>query len=374
MRNYTVARVWGIPVYINISLIIFVPVLAWVIGSGGQIELYADMIGGMVGEPIRVPESGAARWTVGVVAALGLFVSVLIHELGHSWAALRYGVETESITLWLLGGIASLKSIPKEWDKEFWIAVAGPTTSFLVAGVCYLILVAVPTTLSVPVFVLGWLAIMNLVLAVFNLLPAFPMDGGRILRALLARNRPHVVATQTAARIGVYFGIGFAVLGVLAFNPLLLLLAFFIYGAAKTESTVSLLESQLEGLTAGDIMGVEHTALDSETSLSEFADRMLLDRKTSYAVSEDGRTIGVVSLDDVRGVTRDEMGTRTVGDVVGDTVRVPVGRDAFGVLMEMNQAGVNTAIVEEDGETVGVVTRSELGSVLDIRKTVRVAQ
>jgi CBS domain containing-hemolysin-like protein len=101
---------------------------------------------------------------------------------------------------------------------------------------------------------------------------------------------------------------------------------------------------------------------------------MLLDRKTSYSVSENDRTIGIVSLDDVRGVTRDEMGTRTVGDVVGDTVRVPVGRDAFGVLMEMNQAGVNTAIVEEDGETVGVVTRSELGSVLDIRKTVRVAQ
>lgn len=374
MRNYTVARIWGIPVRINISLIVFIPILAWVIGSGGQIEFYADTISGLVGETVRLPESGAERWTVGVAAALGLFVSVLAHELGHSWAALRYEIETESITLWLLGGIASLNSIPKDWNKEFWIAIAGPVTSILVAGVCYVAVVAVPTSLVVPVLVLGWLTIMNLVLAIFNLLPAFPMDGGRILRALLARNRSHVAATQTAARIGVYFGIGFAVLGVLAFSPLLILLAFFIYGAAKTESSVSLLESQLEGLTAGDIMGADHVALDAGTKLSEFADRMLLDRKTAYSVTQDGRTVGVVSLDDIRGVTRQDMDTRTVGDVKGEAVRVTVDQDAFDVVMEMNRVGANSAIVEEDEEYIGVVTRTDLGSVLDIRKTVRVAQ
>ena len=374
MKNYTVARVWGIPVQINISLIIFVPILAWIIGSGGQIEIYADMISGLVGESIRTPETSAGRWTVGVLAALGLFVSVLVHELGHSWAALRYGVETESITLWLLGGIASLSSVPKEWNKEFWIAIAGPTTSIGVAAVCYVAAVSVPTNLTVPVFVLGWLAIMNLVLAIFNLLPAFPMDGGRILRALLARNRPHVAATQTAARIGVYFGVFFAVVGVLSFSPLLVLLAFFIYGAAKTESSVSLLESQLEGMTAMDLMGRESAVLDAETTVSEFADRMLLDRRTSYAVTEDGRTVGVVSLDDVRGITRDEMDTETIGNLLGETVRVPFDQDAFEVLMSMNQAGVNTALVEEDGDVIGTVVRSELGSLLEIRDTVRVPQ
>jgi len=374
MRNYTVARIWGIPVRINISLIIFIPILAWVVGSGGQIEFYADTISGLVGDSVRLPESGAERWTVGVVAALGLFVSVLAHELGHSWAALRYDVQTESITLWLLGGIASLNSIPKDWNKEFWIAVAGPATSLLVAGVCYLALIAVPTSLAVPIFVLGWLTIMNLVLTVFNLLPAFPMDGGRILRAILARNRPHVAATQTAARIGVYFGIAFAVLGVLAFSPLLILLAFFIYGAAKTESSVSLLESQLEGLTAGDIMAVDHSTLDAGTTLSEFADRMLLDRRTSYVVTQDGRTVGVVSLDDIRGVTRQDMDTKTLGDVKAESVRVSVDRDAFDVVMEMNKAGANAAVVEEGGEDIGVIIRSELGPILDIRKTVKVAQ
>jgi Zn-dependent protease/predicted transcriptional regulator len=374
MKNYTVARVWGIPVQINISLIIFVPILAWIIGSGGQIEIYADMISGLIGESIRTPETSAGRWTVGVLAALGLFVSVLVHELGHSWAALRYGVETESITLWLLGGIASLSSVPKEWNKEFWIAIAGPTTSIGVAAVCYVAAVSVPTNLTVPVFVLGWLAIMNLVLAVFNLLPAFPMDGGRILRALLARNRPHVAATQTAARIGVYFGVFFAVVGVLSFSPLLVLLAFFIYGAAKTESSVSLLESQLEGMTAMDLMGRESAVLDAETTVSEFADRMLLDRRTSYAVTEDGRTVGVVSLDDVRGITRDEMDTETIGDLLGETVHVPFDQDAFEVLMSMNQAGANTALVEEDGDVIGTVVRSELGSLLEIRDTVRVPQ
>lgn len=194
------------------------------------------------------------------------------------------------------------------------------------------------------------------------------------MRALLARNRPHVAATQTAARIGVYFGVFFAVVGVLSFSPLLVLLAFFIYGAAKTESSVSLLESQLEGMTAMDLIGRESAVLDAETTVSEFADRMLLDRRTSYAVTEDGKTVGVVSLDDVRGITRDEMDTETIGDLLGETVHVPFDQDGFEVLMSMNQAGVNTALVEEDGDVIGTVVRSELGSLLEIRDTVRVPQ
>jgi Zn-dependent protease len=140
---------------------------------------------------------------IGVAAALGLFVSVTLHELGHSWVALRYGIEIESITLWILGGIASLKTLPKEWNREFWIGIAGPVVSVLVAAAWYVAVVVAPESLQVSRFVVGYLALRNLLLAGFDLLPAFPTDGGRIFRALLARRRPYGTATRIAARVGV---------------------------------------------------------------------------------------------------------------------------------------------------------------------------
>jgi CBS domain-containing protein len=186
-------------------------------------------------------------------------------------------------------------------------------------------------------------------------------------------NKPRA-ATQAAARVGIYFGVTFAVLGDLSFSPLLVPLAFFIYGAAKTESSVSLLESQLEGLTAADLMESSDVVIDARTTLSEFADRMLLDRKTSYAVTEDGEIAGVVSLNDVKGITSDEMETKTVGDTLGEIVRVSSDSGGFDALMSMNKAGANSALVEKDGDVIGVISRSGLGSVLEIRKTVRVPQ
>jgi CBS domain-containing protein len=191
--------------------------------------------------------------------------------------------------------------------------------------------------------------------------------------AMTTGNKPRAV-TQAAARVGIYFGVTFAILGALSFSPLLVPLAFFIYGAAKTESSVSLLESQLEGLTAADLMESSDVVIDARATLSEFADRMLLDRKTSYAVTEDGEIAGVVSLNDVKCITSDEMETKTVGDTLGETVRVSSDSGGFDALMSMNKAGANSALVERDGDVIGVISRSGLGSVLEIRKTVRVPQ
>jgi Zn-dependent protease len=191
--------------------------LAWLIGSGVQIGIYAGLIEQYMGISLDVSvlRAGYIPWIIGIIAAIGLFVSVTLHELGHSWVALRYGLEIESITLWILGGIAALTEIPREWNREFWIAIAGPITSVLTGVAFYLALLAVPGSAPVTAFVLGWLTVVNVTLAVFNLLPAFPMDGGRILRALLARRRPYATATRIAGRIGVIFAFVFAIGGVL---------------------------------------------------------------------------------------------------------------------------------------------------------------
>jgi Zn-dependent protease/CBS domain-containing protein len=373
MRSYKLLSVWGIPIRVNTSLLIFLPILAWLIGSGGQIELYAALIEGFtgVGFDIARLRAGATPWLVGVAAAVGLFASVTVHELGHSWVAMRYGIEIESITLWILGGLASLKTFPKEWDREFWIAIAGPVSSLLVAGVCYGAAVALPASVHVLRFVVGWLAITNVVLAVFNLLPAFPMDGGRILRALLARSRPYGTATRLAARVGVGFAFLFAIVAVLNFQIILLLLAFFIYGAATTESKAVLLDELLEGITVGDIMTRDPARVTLSTTIDEFGEQMLRDRRTVHLVVDaEGTPVGIVTLDDLKKARRGDRAT-TVGDIVRDVPDIDPNADAFDTLVELQSAGAVDALVQRDGDLLGILSEADYAHAMTIQRGFR---
>ncbi|WP_435063697.1 site-2 protease family protein [Halobaculum sp. EA56] len=374
MRSYTVTEIWDIPIRVNTSLLIFLPVLAWLIGSGQQIAFYAGLIEGFtgVGFDLAVLGAGATPWVIGVAAALGLFVSVTFHELGHSWVALRYGIGIESITLWILGGLAALESVPKEWDREFWIAIAGPVVSVLVAAVCYAAVLVTPGSLPVTRFVLGYLAFTNLLLAGFNLLPAFPMDGGRIFRALLARRRPYGTATRIAARVGVVFAFLFAIVGVVSFNIIMILLAFFIYGAATTESRTVLLDELLEGISVGDIMTRDPPTVSADATVQELGSRMLRDRQTVHLVTDGaGAVVGLVSLSDLRSVREDDRDATRVEAVMREVPRVDAGADAFDTLATMTQAGGSTAIVEEAGELVGVLTESDYAHAMTVRKGFR---
>ncbi|WP_115863555.1 site-2 protease family protein [Halorussus litoreus] len=370
MRNYDIVSVWGIPIRINVSLIVFLPVLAWLIGSGEQIALYTGFINGFpdIALDVGVLRSGNTPWLIGAGAAVGLFASVALHELGHAWAARRYDIEVESITLWLLGGLASLSEMPREWERELWIALAGPAASVLVAASCYAVVLVLPASTPAVTFVFGWLVITNVVLTVFNLLPAFPMDGGRVLRALLARNQPYASATRTAARIGTLFALAFAVLGVLSFSPLLLLLALFIYGAATGESRMVALDTLLAGVTAADAMTPTTEPVRTDTALSELGSRMMDERRTDYPVVDDsGAVVGVVSLGDLRKSRREEGAS--VGDVTRrDLPRVSVDAPMFDIVSELNAARANAVLVEDRGEVVGTITRADLAATLEVRR------
>lgn len=371
MRSYTITRVWGIPIRINISLIVFLPLLAWLIGSGGQISIYAGLIERFMGVPLDLGtlRAGQMPWIIGALAAIGLFVSVTLHELGHSWVALRYGLEIESITLWILGGIAALSSVPREWNREFWIAIAGPITSVLIAVVCWAGVLVTPGSLPVVQFIFGWLAIVNLTLAAFNLLPAFPMDGGRILRALLARSRPYASATRIAGRIGVIFALLFAVVGVLSFNIILILLAVFIYGAATTESRTILIDELLDGITVGDIMTRNPETVASDSTIAAFGDRMLRERQTLYPVSDEtGEIVGVVSLNDLRQVKQANRESTGVSSVMREVPRIESTADAFDTLASLSQTGTTNAIIEEEGRVVGVLSETDYAHAFTIQR------
>ncbi|MBX0322783.1 site-2 protease family protein [Halomicroarcula sp. F13] len=372
MRNFHVTTVWGIPIRVNISLLVFLPVLAWLIGSGSQIELYAGLVGGLAGTTLDLArlQAGSTPWLVGTLAAVGLFVSVTLHELGHAWAAMRYDLEVESITLWILGGLASFKQMPREWNREFWIAVAGPITSILVGVVCYAGLLALPASATVTLFVVGWLAVTNVFLAVFNMLPAFPMDGGRVLRALLARSRPYASATRIAARIGTAFAVLFAVVGALSFSPLLLLLALFIYAAATGESRTVALSDLLDGLTVGDVARPAALTIEAEASVEDLVDRMFADRSTEFTVTQGGEVVGVVTVADFHALSQAERSSDTVADLMEtDLPRLAADLSAFDALVELDTSRASAALVEgPDG--VHVVSREDFSSAMEMRRLV----
>jgi Zn-dependent protease/CBS domain-containing protein len=370
MRSFTLGTVWGIPIRINVSLVVFVPILAWFIGSGGQIAFYTALIEAIAPVTLDAADLAGQRWTVGILAALGLFLSVAVHELGHAYVAMRYGIGVESITLWILGGLARLSEFPKEWNREFWIAVAGPATSILFAGVCLAALSVIPAGGSVFIFVVGWLAITNVVLTVFNMLPAFPMDGGRVLRALLARSRPYGTATRLAAGVGKVFAVLFAIFGIfVVFSPILLLVAFFIYGAASSESRMAVMGDLLEGLTVGDLL-TDTQGVSADTTVDHLFPRLLSARRSDLpVVDRDGRIVGAVTAGAIRAVDTDAYPTTRVDSLVTTTLpRLSASMDAFDALMELVQAETDVALVERDGETVGLISQADFGTALGFRQ------
>ena len=373
MRGLKIGTALGIPVRLNWTFLIVLPLFAYLIGS--QIEMIADVMNGALGAGIdpAALAGGLTPWALGLAAAVGLFAGVLLHEFGHSIVAMRYGYEIESITLWLLGGLASFSEFPEDWKHEFWIAIAGPVVSIAVGAGCYAVFVLAPVGSNAVLFVFGYLALLNVVLAVFNMLPAFPMDGGRVLRALLARNQPHAQATQRAAAVGKAFAFVMGLIGLFNFQLLLIVLAFFIYIAASGEAQQTTLKAAFEDVTVGDVMtGREGLHIVREdTSVAELMSRMFEERHTGYPVLRGEDLVGMVTLEDARSVREVERDAYTVGDVMATNV-VAVGpeTDAMTALQTMQENGVGRLpVVDRQERLVGIISRSDLMTAFNIIQT-----
>jgi Zn-dependent protease/CBS domain-containing protein len=313
--------------------------------------------------------AGSTQWVLGSAAAIGLFACVLLHEFGHSLVAMRYGYEIESITLWLFGGVARFTQMPEDWRQELTIAIAGPVVSLGLGVVASLGFLLLPTALDPVKFVVGYLALTNVVLAVFNMLPGFPMDGGRVLRALLARSRPHAQATKIAAEVGKVFAFLLGIFGLFT-NLLLIALAFFIYIGASSEAQQTVMKAAFEGVSVTDVMTRRedlHT-VDTDTSVAELLDRMFVDRHTGYPVLRNGRLVGVVTLDDARSVKEVERDAYRVGDVMSADLRtISPDADAMTALQQMQENKVGRLpVVDDAGEIVGLISRSDLVTAFNV--------
>jgi Zn-dependent proteases len=362
MRGIQIGSVLGIPIRLNLTFLLILPVFAWLIGSDvGQLAVVlSDTLG--VGLDPSALTGGMRPWTLGGAAAIGLFVCVLLHEFGHSIVAMRFGYEIDSITLWLLGGVASFSEMPEDWREELAIAVAGPVVSVALGVVAYGVVLVLPATAQQALFVMGYLALTNIILAGFNLLPGFPMDGGRVLRALLARTRPHARATQLAAEVGKAFAILLGFVG-LFLNIFLLALAFFIYMGASSESQQTVMKAAFEGVTVSDIMTPKSRldTVESTTTVAGLLDRMLSERHTGYPVLRAGRLVGMVTLDDARDVAAVERDALRVEDVMSDEVQVTHPETpAMDALEMLQRHDIGRLPVVVDDDLVGLVSRSDL--------------
>ena len=373
MRRFRIGSAFGIPIKLDLTFLLVLPLFAVVIAT--QVGMWTEMLNGFWAADIdpALLADPPVSWVLGLTATLGLFAGIVLHELGHSLVAMRYGVAIDSITLWLFGGIAQLEEFPEQWQQELYVAIAGPIVSVALGVVSYGAFLAVPASETLPLaalrFLLGYLAVMNVALAVFNMLPGFPMDGGRVLRALLVRTRPYAQATKIAAEVGKLFAILLGLFGVfVVFNPFLIALAFFIYIGASSEAQQTLMRAAFEGVVVADIMtpaGRVRT-VNERTSVADLVETMFTQRHTGYPVERDGDIVGVVTLEDARAVDDVERDAYTVGDVMSREIHtVAPDVDVMTALTRMQENGIGRLIVADE-EFAGLLTRSDVMTALSI--------
>ncbi|PSP98215.1 metalloprotease [Halobacteriales archaeon QS_5_70_17] len=389
MRSFRIGSAFGIPIKLDLTFLLVLPLFAYVIGS--ETTFWVDQIGRLTGETIELGRlgEGLAPYALGLVAALGLFASVLLHELGHSLVAMRYGFPIASITLWIFGGIAQFSEMPEDWKRELAIALAGPVVSVALGILFWIALFVLPpasaggAAVGAALFVVGYLAVANVALAAFNLLPAFPMDGGRVLRALLSRNRPYARATKLAAEVGKGFAILIGLVGLFGgFNIFLVGIAFFIYIGAASEAQQTSIKAAFEGVTVRDIMtpAEQVSTVPADASVSELLETMFRERHTGYPVVANGEVVGLVTLEDAESVREVERDAYTVEEIMStELITVGPEADAMEALSRLQSSGIGRLLVmdtasdpaerdltSESGELVGLVTRTDIMTALNI--------
>jgi Zn-dependent protease/predicted transcriptional regulator len=315
---------------------------------------------------------------VGLIAAV--FVCVVLHELGHALSARRYGVPTRDITLYPIGGVARLQRIPERPSQELVVALAGPAVNVVIAGVLAVLIFATGQTfmpgqgLLAPheMFVqnLFWI---NVILVGFNMLPAFPMDGGRVLRALLAMRMDYVRATQVAAGIGQGMAILFAFLAIFTFNPFLLFIALFVYLGAQQEASFALMRTAIEGLPVRSAMLTQFNTLHPWDTLEEAVRLLLAGSDQDFPVVDSGRMVGVLTRKRLmRALAEgDERATRIQHVMEATCAAADVGEMLDSVFLRMQEEECAVLPVVSNGKLVGVLTAENVGELVMVTSSLR---
>ncbi len=354
---------------------------SWRIGSlaGIELRIHATFL-------LLLAWVGAAHWASGrsleavlegVLFILALFACVVLHELGHAMAARQFGIPTRDITLLPIGGVARLERMPEKPEQELWVAVAGPLVNVAIAAGLFVWLTVSHAwaplgqlhVASGPL--LARLMVANVTLVVFNLIPAFPMDGGRVLRALLAKRLDYVRATQVAAGIGQGVAFGFGLLG-LFFNPLLMFIALFVWIGASQEASATQMKAALAGTPVQTAMMTDFQQLSPGDTLVDAARMVLQGSQQDFPVVEQGEVVGILTRADLL-LALAEQGNKY-------PVSAVMRRDFFAAedtemletaIQRLQECKCHTMPVLHQGRIAGLLTMDNLGEYLLIQAAMK---
>jgi Zn-dependent protease/CBS domain-containing protein len=359
-----IGRVLGIPIYLHLSWILIFALITYslVYEFGAQYHQWTTQ----------------QLWGLGVVTSLLFFGSVLFHELSHSVVARHYRIPVASITLFFFGGIASITREPDSAGQEFLIAAAGPASSYVLAGGFWLLAWATPDG-SMPNALASWLSATNALLATFNLLPGFPLDGGRIFRSIIwGITKNYTRSTRIASRIGQAIAYGMMGFGLwLAFyehssinGAWFIFLGWFLLTAARQSYVQVEAQGALQGLRAADVMTSDMPTIGRDLSLEEYANEAARTGRRAHLVVSDGRLVGLMRIETLQAVPREEWPNTSVQAVMIPREKLPwtaPDDPVLSVLERMRSANVDQLAVITGDNVVGLVTRDSIIRVLQAR-------
>ena len=374
-----IGRIFGIPIYLHLTFLVIVPLFVYLFSAPPNQAI-------LLGVPLSFNDLPAALWVkyfFGTLATVFFFVTILAHEIAHSYLAQKYGVTIKSITLMIFGGVSQMEDVPRKDGQEWRMAVAGPLTSLGIGAGAYVAWLGLkgiadpPVWLAGTVILLGLMGIYNLLLAGFNLIPAFPMDGGRVLRSLLAERMPFLDATRRAARIGRYFAIGMALFGIF-FNFFFIVIALFVYIAATEEEQATAISESLQGMTVGKLMAASVEVVHPDTTIEQLHDLMLSTKHMGFPVVDRG-LVGIVTLTDTHKIQKDRLAHARVADIMTrNVVTVPPDMDAAKALHIMTEKRISRLVVLQGRDIVGIVTQKDFLRAVNVlavqKQTVRWGQ
>ena len=366
--SFRIGKIAGIDINIHVSWIIILVLLTVSLATGWFPQLYPGW-------------SNATYWIVGLISALLLFVSVLLHELAHSLVARRRGLPVKNITLFIFGGVSNIEQEPKSPGVEFQVAVVGPLTSLLIGAVCFLLQLPLQGTNSPLEGILFYLAVTNVLLGVFNLIPGFPLDGGRVLRSIVWKltgsltkaTRIASLSGQIIAYLFIFWGIWQLFTGGVLNGIWLGFIGWFLLSAAQSANTQVMLQSALRGVTVSEVMNPTPPTVPATISLQQLIDDYFLPHGLRCALVMQGDQLaGLITLSDIRHVPREQWGYTSVGQAMIPVERLHVvspQQSLNDVLPLMAGRDVNQLPVVQNGIPVGIVSRDAIMRYLEVRRS-----
>lgn len=369
--TFTLSNVGGIAIKAHWSWLIIFALFTWSLATG---QFPQDIPG----------QTAISYWALGLIGALMLFLSVLIHELSHSFTARVRGYKVSEIILFIFGGVSNIEEEPKKPGDEFIITVVGPLSSFLLAGIFYVL----AQVLSPPVgrvatgaaAILQYLALINLILGAFNMIPGFPLDGGRVLRSIIwGATHNFQRATKIAGGVGqvvAYLLIAWGLFQTFYLDNFgglwIAFIGWFLLSAAQQSTTSVAVKKTMRGITVGQVMEPPPPAAAPQMTLAQLLTQYILSYNLrTVHVTQDSRLVGVITLNDIKHIPQDQWGTVTVGTVmIGvDKVRTVKPQDALESAMQHLTEGDSdqVPVIDNAGQLVGVLTRARILRWLQIR-------